>query len=213
MATTGRAPGRPRADTDPDTRAKALFAAQVHFGERGYAGVSMDQLATAAGVNVRAIYHYFPSKRALFDAAAAAAFETFAGLVLELVFVHDDTRARLHGFVDLYRVLYRDQRHLLALLSVVSIDAITEVREAPGAGTTPSSVVGAAPILALNERLVADARARGELDDSVDATAAIALVQAIGTGLGLASLEEDGPFLAMLDALDGLIDGTLVRDR
>ena len=110
MASTGRSPGRPRADTDPDTRARALLAAQVQFGERGYTGVSMDQLAEAAGVNVRAIYHYFDSKRALFDAAADACFETYGALVLELVFVHDDTRARLHGFVELYRVLYREQR-------------------------------------------------------------------------------------------------------
>lgn len=78
MLTAGRSPGRPRADTDPDTRARALLAAQVQFGERGFSGVSMDQLAEAAGVNVRAIYHYFDSKRARFDAAVDAAFETYA---------------------------------------------------------------------------------------------------------------------------------------
>ena len=41
MVAAGRPPGRPRADTDPDTRARTLRAAQVHFGERGFAGVSM----------------------------------------------------------------------------------------------------------------------------------------------------------------------------
>jgi AcrR family transcriptional regulator len=215
MATTGRAPGRPRAATDPDTRARALLAAQIQFGERGYAGVSMDQLAAAAGVNVRAIYHYFPSKRALFDAAAAAAFETYGALVLELVFVHDDTRSRLHGFVELYRVLHRDQRHLLGLLSVVSMEAIAEARRlgpAAVAADPPTSVAGAGPILALNEVLVEAARDRGELDPSVRPEAAISLIQTIGTGLGLASLEEGGPFLGMLDALDLLIDGTLLLD-
>ena len=210
MATKGRSPGRPRADADPATRARTLHAAQVHFGERGYAGVSMDQLAAAAGVNVRAIYHYYPSKRALFDAAAEAAFETFGALVLELVFVHNDTRARLHGFVELYRVLYREHRHLLALLSVVSMEAIAAARTAAG---TPSAVAGAEPVMVLNQLIVDAARERGELDPSVGAEAAVALIQAIGVGLGVADLAEDGPFLAMLDALDGLIDGTLVRDR
>lgn len=215
MATTGRSPGRPRADTDPDTRAKALRAAQIQFGERGYAGVSMDQLASAAGVNVRAIYHYFPSKRALFDAAAGAAFETYGQLVLDLVFVHDGTRARLHGFVELYRVLYREQRHLLALLSVVSLDAMAEAQRVGAAAAQadpPTSVVGAMAIIELNRVIVETARERGELEPSVRVDGAMALIQTIGTGLGLASLDDDGPFLAMLDALDHLIDGTLLLE-
>ena len=210
MATKGRSPGRPRADADPATRARALHAAQVHFGERGYAGVSMDQLAAAAGVNVRAIYHYYPSKRALFDAAAAAAFDTFGALVLELVFRHDDTRSRLHGFVDLYRLLHRDHRHLLALLSVVSMEAIAEARTTEGPSST---VIGAEPVMALNQLIVEAAQERGELDPSVGTDAAVALIQAIGVGLGVADLADGGPLLGMLDALDHLIDGTLVRDR
>ena len=213
MVAAGRSPGRPRADTDPDTRARTLLAAQVQFGERGYAGVSMDQLAAAAGVNVRAIYHYFPSKRALFDAAADATFETYGALVLEHVFAHDDTRSRLHGFVEMYRVLYRDQRHLLAMLSVIAMEAIAEsrrtARRRAGDAAPPS---GAEPILAMNAVLVEAARDRGELDPSVDATAAVTLLQTIGLGLGFATLDEDGSFVAMLDALDLLIDGTLIRD-
>ena len=215
MASTGRSPGRPRADTDPDTRARALHAAQVQFGERGFAGVSMDQLAEAAGVNVRAIYHYFDSKRALFDAAADAAFETYGALVLELVFAHEDTRSRLHGFVELYRVLYHQQRHLLALLSVIAMEGIAEARlaPAPSDGSLPATAAGAAPILALNAALVGAARQRGELDPASDDDAAVALIQTIGMGLGFATVDDGGPFLGMLDALDGLIDGTLVRDR
>jgi AcrR family transcriptional regulator len=214
MVATGRSPGRPRADTDPDTRARTLLAAQVQFGERGFAGVSMDQLAKAAGVNVRAIYHYFPSKRALFDAAAEATFETYGALVLEHVFCHEDTRSRLHGFVTMYRILYREQRHLLAMLSVIATDGVAESRRsrARRGGNAAKATSGAQPILALNEVLVVSARDRGELDPSVDAEAAIALLQTIGMGLGFATLEEDGSFLAMLDALDLLIDGTLVRD-
>lgn len=213
MVAAGRSPGRPRADTDPDTRARTLLAAQVQFGERGFTGVSMDQLAAAAGVNVRAIYHYFPSKRALFDAAADAAFETYGALVLELVFSHDDTRSRLHGFVELYRVLHRDQPHLLALLSVIAMEGFAEARTARAeAAGGPPPPAGAEPILALNAVLVTDARARGEIDPTVDAEAAVALLQTIGVGLGFATLDEGGSFLAVLDALDLLIDGTLIRD-
>ena len=186
----------------------------MQFGERGFTGVSMDQLAEAAGVNVRAIYHYFDSKRALFDAAADACFETYGALVLELVFVHDDTRARLHGFVELYRVLYREQRHLLALLSVIAMEGIAEARLAmpPSDGSLPATAAARPRSWPSTPRWSAQARERGELDPTVDDDAAVALIQTIGMGLGLATLEDGGPFLGMLDALDRLLDGTLIRD-
>lgn len=207
-----RSPGRPRAGADPATRDRALHAAQVHFGEHGYAGVSMDRLAAAAGVNVRAIYHYFPSKRALFDAAAEAALETFGTLVVEHVFAHDDTRGRLHGFLAMYRVLYAEHRHLLSFLSVVTMEAIAQSRAARATGADAPVLAGAEPITLLNSALVAAAAERGELDPAVAPDGAVALIQAIGVGLGAADLADDGPFLAMLDALDALIDGTLLRD-
>jgi AcrR family transcriptional regulator len=200
--------GRPKAADAPDTRRRVVQVAQEQFGERGYAGVSMDQLATATGVNVRAIYHYFPSKRALFDSAAAATFEEYGNHVLTQVFVHDDLRGRLHGFVTVYRELYQHRRHLLAFLSVVLIEAIA-AREG-NAPVDDTAIASAQPIVVMNEQLVADALARGELSGTVTADAAIALLQTIGMGLGLASLDDATAFLPMLDALDLLIDGTLL---
>ena len=38
------------------------------FADRGYAAVSMRQLATALGVSTGTLYHYFPNKSALFEA-------------------------------------------------------------------------------------------------------------------------------------------------
>lgn len=50
----------PAAAADPRTR--ILDAALALMSEQGSAGASMRQLATACGLNVATIYHYFPSK-------------------------------------------------------------------------------------------------------------------------------------------------------
>lgn len=44
------------------------------FAQKGYAGLSMRQLAQAVGVSVAAIYHHFPDKNALYLAATRYAF-------------------------------------------------------------------------------------------------------------------------------------------
>jgi AcrR family transcriptional regulator len=55
-----------------ERRALLLERATQLFGERGYDGVSMAQLAREADISKALLYHYFPSKRRLFEAALAA---------------------------------------------------------------------------------------------------------------------------------------------
>ena len=63
------APGRPK---DLGKRAAILEAAKRLFVEQGYDGVSMDQIAAAAGVSKLTVYSHFGDKDALFAAAARA---------------------------------------------------------------------------------------------------------------------------------------------
>src|SRR4051794_13711023 len=204
-----RAPGRPKSDDAIDTRRRVLRVAQEEFGERGYAGVSMDQLASTVGVNVRSIYHYFPSKRALFDAAAALAYETYGQEVVERVWVHHDLRSRLHGFVDVHRAMYRERRYLTSFLSVVMTETITANR--PSAEAMPQeTALAVEPIVALNRLLAEEAIANGELAEGVERDAAVSLLHLVGMGIGLAALDETCDLVAVLDALDLLIDGTLL---
>ncbi|AKC86265.1 TetR/AcrR family transcriptional regulator [Pseudoxanthomonas suwonensis] len=62
-------PGRPK---DLGKRASILEAAKRLFIEQGYQGVSMDQIAAAAGVSKLTVYSHFGDKETLFSAAIAA---------------------------------------------------------------------------------------------------------------------------------------------
>jgi AcrR family transcriptional regulator len=50
------------------TRAALLDEATVLFAERGYAGTSLEDVASASRVTRGAVYHHFASKQALFEA-------------------------------------------------------------------------------------------------------------------------------------------------
>ena len=63
------------------TRARLLDAAYNEFVERGLAGARVDRIASAASANKQAIYAYFGSKDALFDAVLDARLLVLADLV------------------------------------------------------------------------------------------------------------------------------------
>ncbi len=50
-----------------NTRDKILEAARMSFSEKGFDGVSMEEIAQRAGVRKALIYYYFPSKENLFE--------------------------------------------------------------------------------------------------------------------------------------------------
>jgi AcrR family transcriptional regulator len=119
------APGRPRVPRAEREREMLRAAAEV-FGERGYSGASMDEIAARAGITKPMLYSYFDSKDGLFAACGEAA----AALLTERV---RDAAAQ--------RELPPDQRLWRGLLSV--FEFIGEHRElwfafnAPGTNAAP----------------------------------------------------------------------------
>jgi AcrR family transcriptional regulator len=75
-----RAPAYRRLSSD-ERRRQLLDRAVELFAEHGYDELSMAAFARAAGISKPLLYHYFPSKRRLFEAALAqAADEHLAGI-------------------------------------------------------------------------------------------------------------------------------------
>jgi AcrR family transcriptional regulator len=115
-------------DTRP-TRDLILDAAERRFAERGFAGVSVRQIASDAGLkNQASLYHHFKNKKALYEAVLARGIGPIVDLVAENHAAGAPSDAALDGVVDyltdhphLPRLIQRagldDSRHLRAVVS------------------------------------------------------------------------------------------------
>jgi AcrR family transcriptional regulator len=70
MGESSREPAdrEPEAEASPSTRAKILETAESLFARFGFAGVGMRAVADSVGVSKSALFHHFPTKRALWAA-------------------------------------------------------------------------------------------------------------------------------------------------
>lgn len=59
---------RTQSERRTETRSALLASACVRFGEHGYAGTSLEDIAGACGLTIRPIYYHFGNKRGLFQA-------------------------------------------------------------------------------------------------------------------------------------------------
>ena len=65
--------------TTQDARDKLLSAGTELFAVQGFAGVSIRELATAAGVNSALISYHFGGKAGLYEAVVTAQYERLVG--------------------------------------------------------------------------------------------------------------------------------------
>jgi TetR/AcrR family transcriptional regulator, mexJK operon transcriptional repressor len=82
-----------------ENRGRVLRAAAEAFLQRGY-HASVDDIARRAGVAKQTVYHHFPSKDRLFEAAAC---DLAKHILVELEAEPGDVRAALLGFAHAYR--------------------------------------------------------------------------------------------------------------
>jgi AcrR family transcriptional regulator len=61
-----RSPGRPAGASGDETRQRILAKALETFAQQGFAGSSVRDIARRARIRVASLYHYFPSKDALY---------------------------------------------------------------------------------------------------------------------------------------------------
>lgn len=89
-----------------DTEATILARSTELFGESGFDGVSIRDIAEAVGVTLGAIYHYFPNKQALYDEVVRNAFYFMTEKMVAATRLAGTPHERLRAFVrTLVRVL------------------------------------------------------------------------------------------------------------
>lgn len=88
-----------------DTREKMLEVAEWEFARDGFAGAHLQHIASQVGVQKTALYYYFPSKAALYEAVLVRMLEHFEQAVTEALdapLPHDRRLVRLlDGLNDL----------------------------------------------------------------------------------------------------------------
>jgi AcrR family transcriptional regulator len=97
----------------PERRGQLLDVAGRLFAESGFHGVSMEQLADAAGVTKPVLYQHFPSKRELY---LGLVHDAVAGLETTVRWALDgttDNRARVEGAIEAYFTYVEDDRFRL----------------------------------------------------------------------------------------------------
>lgn len=102
------------------SRTAILEAATGLFGERGFAGTTMDAVAAAAGLAKGAVYHHFPGKEALFEAV----FDRVSAALAR------DCAAAGRGAPDVLAAMVAANRHYFAACSRGPLAQIV-LRDAP----------------------------------------------------------------------------------
>ncbi len=120
-----RADGRPRLSAS-ERRTQLLDVAGALFAVHGYHGLSMEQLAEAAGVSKPVLYQHFPSKRELYIAVVSEAATEMEQRVRKALEGTEDNRGRVHGAIGAYFDFIHDRR--FQLLSASSELADEEIR-------------------------------------------------------------------------------------
>ncbi|HMM72944.1 MAG TPA: TetR/AcrR family transcriptional regulator [Rhodocyclaceae bacterium] len=105
-------------------QALPLFAAQ------GYGAVTMRMIARAAGLTIGTLYHYFPSKRALYMAVLDRAYGRAAQhWAQEVLYGSDDPNARLATYVREYCAFVASHHDFVRLMKREQLEGDAEQME------------------------------------------------------------------------------------
>jgi TetR/AcrR family transcriptional regulator, transcriptional repressor for nem operon len=97
----------------PVTAVRALDVSERLLQERGYHGFSFGNVAAELGITRAALHYHFPSKAELGEALIERYADRFTSALAALDATAVDARARLAGYVELYREVLSEERMCL----------------------------------------------------------------------------------------------------
>lgn len=106
-----------------DTREKILEVAEREFAARGYDGAHLQLIASQVGVQKTALYYYFASKGALYEAVLLRMLESFDAAVRDaLERGEGGPEAHLERLIDGLNDLLAERRHYSKVLIRLFVD-------------------------------------------------------------------------------------------
>ncbi len=104
----------------PAERRSKIFSASVGlFAARGYDGVSMDEIAAAAGVTKPVLYDHFQSKQALFRAVLSAIRDDLISRGQSVAATAESAEQRFRAGVDAFFVFVEQQPNSMRILLIL----------------------------------------------------------------------------------------------
>jgi AcrR family transcriptional regulator len=122
---TGSRPRRPgRRPGTGDTRGRILDAARAAFGDRGFDGATIRDIAARAGVDAALVHHYFGTKQQLFVAAMEMPVDVATAVPALLAGPEDRLGERFVAFVLALRERPKVRPLLQGVVRSASTDAV-----------------------------------------------------------------------------------------
>lgn len=115
-------------------RAQILAVATHHFGQRGYAAVSLNAIAREVGVTKAALYHHFPSKDVLYTAMLVQLLALINTAIQAVVAAPLPMHAKLHRLAQMMIMEVPQDADRDALLRDVAAHLSPEQQSAVAAG-------------------------------------------------------------------------------
>lgn len=104
------------AQVEQRTRGRILAQALPLFADQGYRGVTMREIAAAAGLTIGTLYHYFPGKRALYLAVLEQAYRGAAREWASVLTARRSPLERLRTYVRQYCAYVADNPDFVRLV-------------------------------------------------------------------------------------------------
>lgn len=128
---------------DPErTRGNILKAATIEFSERGFAGASVDSIATRSGANKRMIYHYFGNKRGLWLTTLEAAYERARSAEQQLRLDELDPETAMATLAGFTFDSFVDDRTFINLLNSENLHQARHLKESSRIKSMHSPLIG-----------------------------------------------------------------------
>ncbi len=122
-ASATRTLGRPEGSSGAKTRARLLQIAAKLFAKNGLAGVTMADVAGAAGLTAPSIYNHFSSKDELFVATVTDMYDNISRGFARAVEMEGSWEDRVVAVLEIATELYRDDAVLQRLGGVAQMEA------------------------------------------------------------------------------------------
>jgi TetR/AcrR family transcriptional regulator len=107
-----------------DTRNKILDVAERDFARNGFAGAHLQQIAEQVGVQKTALYYYYPSKAALYEAVLVRMLEALDQAVSKAIDQPETPARRLERLIDTLNDLFSEQRNYSQIVIRIFVDRV-----------------------------------------------------------------------------------------